>query len=340
MTAQEPVLEFESVSKVYRTGLRRRSVAALTDVTLHAYSGEILGLLGPNGAGKTTLMKLALGLLRPSSGCGRLLGQPLGDVGARRAVGFLPEEPYLYQSLTVWETLEMMAELSRIPTGDVHARAEAVIAQCELSPVRSASVRKLSRGWLRRVGLAIALVSQPRLLLLDEPLSGLDPAARMGVKNLIRSLRSGGTAVVISSHILPDVERLADRVALLRRGRLLKCCSLASLLGEHSRGYDIEARLQGPLELTLPHTEIWRRPAEQRVRWWFPELDEQTLQALLAQLAARGAAVLQVAPHRDSLEEIFVRAMDGASAADRRDGELAVLTDGRQPRDGIAGGAR
>ncbi|MBD3237883.1 MAG: ATP-binding cassette domain-containing protein [Candidatus Eisenbacteria bacterium] len=326
MTSGRAVLEFEAISKTYRTGLRRRSVTALSDVDLRVEPGEILGLLGHNGAGKTTLMKLALGLLRPSSGRGRILGKPLGDVAARCGIGYLPEEPYLYPALTVSETLSMMIALNRVPRRSTAARIETVVAQCALGCVRKTPVRKLSRGWLRRLGLAVALVGEPQLLLLDEPLSGLDPEARMAVKSLIRSLRQAGMTILVSSHILPDVELLADRVALLRHGRLLTCRPLAELLDASAQGYEIEARLAGPVDLDEAHERIWQKEEEGRVRWWFPHLDASRLQRMIARLTSQKAAVLAVSAHRESLEEIFVRAMrnpegEGAQPLSRVGGE-------------------
>jgi ABC-2 type transport system ATP-binding protein len=306
---QEPVLRLERVSKAFRTGFRRKTVHALRAVSLDVHSGEILAVLGHNGAGKTTLFKIVLGLLRPSGGDGSLLGRRFGDLEARREIGFQSEEPYFYPALTVRETLDLMAGLSRRPRAFLHRRTETVIEQCSLGMFLNTQVRKLSRGWLQRLALAVALLPEPKMLFLDEPLSGLDPEARLAVKELIRELRQGGTTFLISSHILPDIETLADRVALLRDGRLVACGSLDRSLGRDTRGFDVEIQGSGLVPLSTPCSRLWERPDENRTLWWFPEMDTEELQCLLRQVVTSGTAIISVAPHQENLESFFMRTM-------------------------------
>lgn len=297
-------LRYEGISKIFRAGLRRR-VPALRGVSLEVRAGEILALLGHNGAGKTTLVKLALGLLRPTGGTGSLLGRPLGDRAARRSVGFQPEQPYLYPFLTVRETLRFLGELSGFSGARLRGRMADAVEGCGLAEVVDRPVRRLSRGWQQRVALATALLPDPRLLLLDEPLGGLDPDARFALKELIRRLRAEGRTVVFNSHVLPDVEQLADRVVLLQRGRVIAEGRLETLLSEEVQGFEIEVRGALP---GLPGAEaVWRHADPARSLWWLPGIDAGELQRVLRGLIDAGVEVVGVAPRRENLEAFFAR---------------------------------
>jgi ABC-2 type transport system ATP-binding protein len=306
-------LRYQGITKIFRAGLRRR-VPALRGVTLEVRAGEIVALLGHNGAGKTTLIKLALGLLRPTAGTGRLLGRPLGDRAARRLVGFQPEQPYLYPFLTVGETLRFLGELSGFSGARLRARRDAAIEGCGLAEVVDRPVRKLSRGWQQRVALATALLPDPHLLLLDEPLGGLDPDARFALKEMIRRLRAEGRTVVFNSHILPDVEQLADRVVLLQRGRVIAEGRLESLLSEEVQGFEIEVR--GALA-GLPGAEaLWTRSDPARSLWWLPGMDAAELQRVLRGLIEGGIEIVAVAPRRENLEAFFARVTRAEAGAE------------------------
>ncbi|MFH1143094.1 MAG: ABC transporter ATP-binding protein [Candidatus Eisenbacteria bacterium] len=307
------VLGFQSLCKTYRQGSKRK-VRALHEVSFEVAAGEVFALLGPNGAGKTTLMKIALGLLRPSAGAGVLFGRPLGDLEARRAIGFQPEQPYLYPFLTVEETLRLLAEMSGIPRAGLAAAMARAAADCGLEPVMKTQVRRLSRGWLQRVVLAGALLPDPRLLLLDEPMSGLDPEARVSVKQLIRRLREEGRTVLFSSHILPDVEQLADRLAILRRGELVACGSLDQILCGAVEGYEIELRGRAQPLPGAPLRCVWERPAEGRSLWRLEATDPSALQPLLARWIAAGVEILAVVPQREGLESFVARALKTTEA--------------------------
>jgi ABC-2 type transport system ATP-binding protein len=300
------VLRYERVTKAYRSGLRRR-VPAVRDVSLAVGPGEIVALLGRNGAGKTTLMKLGLGLLRPTAGRGELLGRPLGDRESLRRVGYQPEQPYLYPFLTVGETLRFFGELSGLRGRCLAGRVAAVMEECGLGEMAPRPVRRLSRGWQQRVTLAAALLPDPQLLMLDEPLGGLDPEVRIGLKALMRRWRDAGRTILINSHILPDVETLADRVVLLQSGRVVAEGPLDALLGGEIEGFEIE--LRGCPAALAGGELLWRRADPARSLWWLPGRTAPEMQGVLRGLIADGFGIVAVRPRRENLEAFFSRAM-------------------------------
>ncbi len=321
VSAREPIAELRSIHKTFHTGFRRREIPVLQGVDLTIRAGEIIALLGLNGAGKSTLMKIMLGLVRPTRGGGTLLGLPLGAVRARAAVGYQPEQPYLYPSLTVRETLDFMAGLSRIPPARRATRLGTVIELCSLEHQLDARVRRLSRGWQQRLTLAAALVGDPRFLMLDEPLGGLDPGARLAVKEIVRGLRAAGKTVLINSHILPDVETLADRVALLHEGRIVACGSLDELLARSEEGHELEVISPRPLHLPGVCVSEWAA-ATGRSLWWIGGDDADRLQRLLGELVAGGVRIASLAPRRQGLEAFFGRATDPRTSAGRAGQEI------------------
>jgi len=228
-----PILEIRSLTKCFRHNWTLRQFVALEQLDLDVRQGEILGLIGPNGAGKTTTFKVVLGLLRPTSGRIQFQGAPL-STAARAAIGFLPEQPYFYDYLTVHETLTMYGRLYGLSGSALGQRVAQVTERVQLGHKRGARVRSLSKGTLQRVGIAQAILNQPDLLILDEPMSGLDPIGRHTMRELIRELRAGGTTVIFSSHILPDAEALCDRVAILTRGMLREVIDLRAGNGEQA----------------------------------------------------------------------------------------------------------
>jgi len=304
--APEPIAELSDIHKTFRTGFRRRAVPVLRGLDLTIHAGEILALLGLNGAGKSTLMKIMLGLVKPTRGRGTLLGLPLGSPAARAAVGYQPEQPYLYPSLSVRETLEFMADLSRIPSGRRASRIAAVVEQCSLAGQLDARVQRLSRGWLQRLTLAVALLGDPHFLMLDEPLGGLDPGARLAVKEIVRNLRAAGKTVLINSHILPDIEALADRIALLHEGRIVACGGLHELLSGNDEGHELEVISDQPVRLPGVCLSGWA-PATGRSLWWIAGGDPDGLQRLLGELVTRGLRIAALVPRRQGLEAFFGR---------------------------------
>lgn len=219
------LLETRSLTKFFRHNWTMRRMSALDELDLSVEEGEIFGLIGPNGAGKTTTFKVVLGLLHANSGAVMFRGEPL-TTAARCHIGFLPEQPYFYDYLTVEEMLTLYGQLYGLHGATLRQRVAAIIEQVQLGHKRRAALRSLSKGTLQRVGIAQALLNDPQLLILDEPMSGLDPIGRHAMRELIRTRHAAGTTIIFSSHILPDAETLCDRVAILTRGKLRELIDL------------------------------------------------------------------------------------------------------------------
>jgi len=295
----------DRLSKTYRTGFwLNQTVHSLKNCSLTVRSGETFGLLGPNGAGKTTLLKILLGLIRPTSGRATVLGLPISEVVTRQRVGYLPENPYFYDYLTGWEFLELAASLLGIPRSQQTQRIQQLLEWVNLS-VKSAKqkqIRQYSKGMVQRIGMAQALIGNPDVIFLDEPMSGLDPLGRYQMREIIQALKAQGKTIFFNSHILNDVEAICDRVAILAQGELLCVGSLAELLGTSDRyriqglGGDQESILQllDEPEATSSQAEAWCGVVQ-------GELDQA-----IAQVQAFGGQVLEVRSARPSLEEFFV----------------------------------
>ena len=284
------VLEAEHLAKTYRLGFLRRRVEAARDVSLEVRRGEIFGFLGPNGAGKTTTIKMLMGLVRPTRGHARLLGRPVPDLEAKRHVGFLPESPYFYDYLTPLEFLDFCGALCNLDRPTRRARARELLEQVGLGQAADRPMRKFSKGMLQRAGLAQALMHDPEVVVLDEPMTGLDPLGRKDVRDLMVELRRRGKTVFFSTHILPDVELVCDRVAIVVRGCVRDVGPLAKLLSPRLLGTEVVTRARGQETPTVLQLEG----------------DADVSQALRAALE-RGETVESVTPRRESLEDLFVR---------------------------------
>jgi ABC-2 type transport system ATP-binding protein len=235
----ELVLETRSLTKYFRHQWTMRRFLVLDRIDLQVEPGQVFGLIGPNGAGKTTTFKCILGLLRPTSGTVTFCGEPL-KAAARAGIGFLPEQPYFYDYLTVRETLGLYARLYGMSGPRRTQRINDIIEQLQLGHKARAPLRTLSKGTLQRVGIAQAILNEPRLVILDEPMSGLDPAGRKHMRELIGNLRRQGTTVIFSSHILPDAEALCQKVAILTGGRVREVIDLHRDRG--AAAYDLAVR--------------------------------------------------------------------------------------------------
>ncbi|MEO0407528.1 MAG: ABC transporter ATP-binding protein [Cyanobacteria bacterium P01_A01_bin.135] len=228
-----PAIEIHQLQKSYRSGFWLNQVRhSLRSCTLAIHPGETFGLLGPNGAGKTTLLKLLLGINRPTAGSGRLLGAPLGDRPTKQRIGYLPENPYFYDSLTGWEMLRYAAGLFQIPKAEQPQRILDLLQRVGLDPntARRVPMGRYSKGMLQRVGMAQALINDPEVVFLDEPMSGLDPLGRYQIRELIAGLKAQGKTVFFNSHVLSDVEQICDRVGILVDGELVRCGRVTELL--------------------------------------------------------------------------------------------------------------
>ncbi|MBD2018668.1 ABC transporter ATP-binding protein, partial [Leptolyngbya sp. FACHB-36] len=297
------VVETYNLRKVYRTGFwLNQKVVSLHDCTLSIYQGETFGLLGPNGAGKTTLLKLLLGIVRPSKGRGLLLGAPLGDRAVKQRIGYLPESPYFYDYLTGWEILQFTAGLFQIPRSIQRKRIPELLDRVGLaqSAARRKPLRQYSKGMLQRIGMAQALINDPDLVFLDEPMSGLDPLGRYQIREIILSLKAQGKTVFFNSHILSDVEMICDRVAILAQGDLLCAGSLQELLGG-TDAYQVKVKGGNPdtLRNRLDGLEF-------QDGYWQGHLLGSP-QDFLASLNLMGAQLVSMQLARPSLEDFFVQ---------------------------------
>jgi len=223
-------IEILGLEKIYNAGFwRKRSKRALRPLTLAVEDGEIFGFLGPNGAGKTTTLKILMGLVFPTGGSARILGMELDDPGMKAQIGFLPEQPYFYDHVTARELLRYYGQLSGVDPKQLSRKVDAALEQVKLTGSANVQLRKLSKGMLQRAGIAQAILHDPKVVFLDEPMSGLDPMGRREVRNLIEELKADGKTVFFSTHILSDAEALCDRVAIINQGELRGVGAVAEL---------------------------------------------------------------------------------------------------------------
>ena len=289
-----PVLEFDGITKRYG-GLFGRTTTALEDFSLNVDPGEIMGFLGPNGAGKTTSIHLAMGFMRPTSGAGRLLGQPFGHAPTRRRVGFLAENVSLYHR-KVSTLLHFYGALNGLRDPRLAHAVRDVIDTLELTEVQDRNVGKFSRGMLQRVGLAQALVNDPELLVLDEPTSALDPIGRVAVRELLLRARESGKTIFLSSHLLSEVASLCDRIAIVNRGRMVRFGTTRELL-DRTDAWEIVAR---GIEATLFGGELINGGS---VRFQVPKAQQR---AAIERVWQSGGEVVHVNPVRRRLEDLFL----------------------------------
>jgi ABC-2 type transport system ATP-binding protein len=308
----------QGLSKYYRGHWSLKTSVGLDRLDLEIRPGEVIGLLGPNGAGKTTTLKLLTGLIKPSAGRAWIFGVPIEDTRSRRRLGFLPEQPYFYDYLSGLEYLELAGGLSGLSGAEAGERARHWLGRVGLGERPSLRLRKYSKGMLQRLGLAAALMHEPDLLILDEPMSGLDPFGRRDVRELILEQRERGVTVLFSSHIIPDVESLCDRVAIVLRGRLHRVGTLAEL-GRNSVER-VTVRCVPPAMFEWPSR--WGEWIERRDLGDETELalrDPARLDEVLETLVKLRATIRSVTPERASLESLFLAAAGAAPAgADRR----------------------
>ena len=309
------VVEVVDLHKSFRPHVFGPTVQALRGVSFEVREGECFGYLGQNGAGKTTTIKVATGLLKPDGGSATLLGKPCGDAAARRALGYLPENPYFYEHLTPVEALQFYGRLSGLSSRDVAARSASLLERVRLTDAADRRIRGFSKGMRQRFGLAAALIHEPALVMLDEPLNGLDPGGRQLVKELILEERQKGRTVFLCSHVLADVQELCDRVVVLHGGVVAREGTMHDLLDSQARSHELTI-VGAPAELVATI-----RAAATAVR----EV-EGVLTATLAgpdagpdfaaRVAAAGGRVLALVPERETLETWFVRLTSAHPAGD------------------------
>ena len=281
MTGMDVVIQTRNLTKTYRSFLGRTEVKALEDLSLEIPRGEIFGILGPNGSGKTTTIKILLGLLFPTSGSAHILGKPATDVAVKAKIGFLPEESYLYKFLNADETLDFFGRLFHLDRKTRKKRADELIEQFGLEHARKRRLKEYSKGMIRRVSFAQALINDPELVILDEPTSGLDPISSRQMKDLILDLKRKGKTIFLSSHLLADVQNICDRIAILHQGKLRKLGSVKEILQQDS-------------SFTMT----------------FENLSEETKAKIESLAGESGARLVQSEKTRESLEEIFLQTIE------------------------------
>ncbi len=300
------VIDVKDLRKTYRTPFRRKKVEALRGVSFEVERGHIFGFVGPNGAGKTTTIRTLMGLIRPSGGNATILGHAIPSRAARFKVGFLPESPYFYDYLTIGELLDLAGRLFGMTAHDRDKRANMLIERVGLDRARTQSLKKFSKGMLQRAGLAQALMNDPELVVLDEPTSGLDPIGRKEVRDLILELRDQGKTVFFSSHILTDIEAIADRVAIIARGQLQAHGTPSELVNRTRLGVDVIVHVAADADLgdLTANASRVRRAADELALTLAADAD---VDAWLARARELGARVISVEPRHETLEDLFMQ---------------------------------
>ncbi|HYT68809.1 MAG TPA: ABC transporter ATP-binding protein [Vicinamibacterales bacterium] len=297
-----------ALSKDYHVGFwRPRPYRALDNLSIDVAPGDVFGFLGPNGAGKTTTLKLLMQLVFPTSGDAEILGRPVGDVGVRRRIGYLPENPYFYDHLTAEELLDYYGRLFGMSAAHRRARISATLERVGIGPERRLALRKFSKGMLQRVGIAQALLNDPEVLFLDEPMSGLDPLGRRDVRALMLELRDQGRTIFFSSHILSDAEALCSQVAIIAKGQLAAAGRLADL--QHFAVLGWELVMSGVPAAALDRIRARARRVQSIAgdRYVIDLPPDGKPEEMLRELTAAGATLVSLNPLRETLEELFVR---------------------------------
>jgi ABC-2 type transport system ATP-binding protein len=277
----EPAVALTGVTKVFPVPFQRRSVVAVRDLDLEVAPGQIYGLLGPNGSGKSTTLKIILGLVAPTRGHAEIFGRPSDEVASRESVGFLPENPYFYKFLTGEETLKFYGKLCGLRGAGLKRRVDEMLSLVGLTSARDRRLAGYSKGMLQRIGLAQALIHEPALVVLDEPTAGVDPAGARDIRDLILNLKKRGITVLLSSHLLGQVQEICDRIGILANGRLVREGPLRDLLG-----------INNQTQLILQ------------------DASPQFLAELDAQAARSGARVIERGQPLTSLEQLFLEATE------------------------------
>jgi ABC-2 type transport system ATP-binding protein len=303
----ESAIKIEGLTKEYLNKTTGKMVRAVDDLHLEVYKGEIFGFLGPNGAGKTTTIKMLLGLIFPTKGDAWIFGKPIGDVGVKKIIAYLPESPYFYEYLTGRQVLDFYARLFGIPASERKKKVDALLEMVGLSRDGDKTLRNYSKGMLQRIGVAQALINDPELLFLDEPTSGLDPMARIEIRDLIIRLKQQGKTVFLSSHQLLEVELICDRVAILNRGTLLKAGKLDELLPSGRVEIVAENVDDGVAEkIRAMGGHVHRQDGRLVVQ----QPDDASVNKVVDIIRSANGVIRSLIPQRRTLEELFVSTIE------------------------------
>ncbi len=304
-------IRIERLSKSYRSGWPwRPPLVGLSELSLSVRCGEIYGFLGPNGAGKTTTLKILVGLMKATSGRAEVLGRPIGDVQVRRRIGFLPEAPYFYDYLTAEEFLGFYGRLAGMGQAELGPRITELLDAVGLTQARTRQLRKFSKGMLQRVGIAQALIHDPELVIFDEPMTGLDPIGRKEIRDVILRLREKGKTVFFSSHIIPDVEMICDRVGIVIKGKLFTEGRVDELVN-HGHTQSVDVVCEGITVEDIPAITKVASRILQRGRQCLIELPKpDLLEEVLVAIRLHKGTLVSVSPQKGSLEELFLQQTD------------------------------
>lgn len=307
-------IETENLSKEYPHGfLHLKRKTSLEDLTLQVEDGEVFGLLGPNGAGKSTTIKLLMGIIFPTSGQARILGKAVSDVGMHRDIGYLPEQPYFYDYLTAAEVLDYFARFHGYSAAERQERVQRMLKKVGLETAGKIQLRKYSKGMLQRVGLAQAILHDPKLVILDEPMSGLDPLGRREVRDIILELKSAGKTILFSTHILPDAEMLCDRVGVIAGGKLRGVGAPGTIVGMKPVGMELVFEIA---EVNAQTAKIFAKATKSGAAYRL-SVDEAELYTAMEELRGAGAKLISVTQIKPTLEDFFMEMVgkDRAQAA-------------------------
>ena len=306
------VIKTENLTKAFKVGFMGKSVAALKGLNLEVNEGEIFGFLGPNGAGKTTTIKILMGLIYPTAGKAWILDREANDIEVKNHIGFLPEQPYFYDYLTSLEFLRFYGQLFGLEKDELIVRMKNLLSLVGLEDASDLQLRKFSKGMLQRIGIAQALINQPDLIVLDEPMSGLDPIGRKEIRDIILRLKDDGKTVFFSTHIIPDVEMICDRVGILMKGELVNVGRLDEIMDAKVKYVEIIARNVSKEMLAYMEAmgssvyETWEHVS-------IKVEDENRVDGILQLIKEGKGRVVSVIPQRETLEEHFIKKIGGAS---------------------------
>jgi ABC-2 type transport system ATP-binding protein len=308
----DAAIQIENLTKDYPHGfLHLKTKRSLEGLTMRVEDGEVFGFLGPNGAGKSTTIKLLVGLIFPTAGSATILGKPISDIGMHQDIGYLPEQPYFYDYLTAAELLDYFARFHNLKAADRRERVARMLKKVGLETARKIQLRKYSKGMLQRVGLAQAILHDPRVVILDEPMSGLDPLGRREVRDIILELKKEGRTVLFSTHILSDAEMLCDRVGVIAGGKLRGVGAPDEIVGIKAHGMEILFELAG--EATSAASALLSKSTRTGNRYRM-QVNEEELYAALEQLRGASARILSVTQIKASLEEYFLHLIEADRA--------------------------
>lgn len=301
------ILRIQNLTKEYSTGFLGKRFRALNNLNLEVEEGEIFGFLGPNGAGKTTTIKMLLRIIFPTSGTAWLLDKELGEAPDIHKIGYMPENPYFYRFLTGQEFLMFYARLSGMSSGEACKKVDELLEIVGLTYARKTRLSDYSKGMVTRVGLAQSLITNPSLLLLDEPMSGLDPIGRREIRDLIHQLKEERKTIFFCSHILADIEMLCDRIAILNKGELIKLGTVREILSSQSPDYIIS--LEGLSEAALEEIKGMNIKKYEVIGGFhhFTAPSQEDAQRIAQRAMADQGRIIELRPERGTLEDYFIR---------------------------------